>query len=362
VTLAEDVLAVRSSVTLADGAHLTCVRVGGRHALDALDRISPRELFARPGQMVHTLLLDEAARPFADLYIACDEDDYLILAEGPSGAELVEHVRRHAIDLDIALEDLSATHALVSLNGPYAWELLAEVASPDVIGLPYLGFFHEGRFTCFRGGRTGEYGYDLLIARGELAGVRAALLEAGAPFDLREVGLDAIDLCSLENGFFNVHRDALPGLTPIELQLQWRVSYHRTYPGSAALAARRAVATQRSVMIASRDPIDDRGLPPGGSAAEGRRGSIDRELAVELAGERVGAIIQVGKSPVRDEWLALAVVDRDIAHPGIAFTIGGVHARSVSSPAINNRSAYVDPQRHSYATRERDTFPGLVRP
>jgi len=343
MTLAEDVLAVRTAVTLADGAHLACVRVGGRHALDALDRISPRDLFARSGQMVHTLLLDDAARPFADLYVACDEDDYLLVAEGLSGAELVEHVRGHAVDLEITLDDLSATHAFVSLNGPYAWELLAAIASPDVIGLPYLGFFHEGRFTCFRGGRTGEYGYDLLIPRGELATVRAALLEAGARFDLREVGLDALDLCALENGFFNVHRDGLAGLTPIELQLQWRVSYHRTYPGSAALVARRAVATQRSVMVASREPID-------------------RDASVELAGERVGAIINVCKSPVRDEWLALAVVDRDIAHPGIEFTVGGVQVNSVSSPAINNRSAYVDPQRHSYLTRDRDTFPPLVRP
>ena len=343
MTLAEDVLAVRTAVTLADGAHLACVRVGGRHALDALDRISPRDLFVRPGQMVHTLLLDDTARPFADLYIACDEDDYLLVAEGPSGAELVEHVRSHAVDLEITLDDLSATHAFISLNGPYAWELLAAVASPDVIGLPYLGFFHEGRFTCFRGGRTGEYGYDLLIPRGELTTVRAAVLEAGAQFDLREVGLDALDLCALENGFFNVHRDGLAGLTPIELQLQWRVSYHRTYPGSAALVARRAVATQRSVMVASREPID-------------------RDASVELAGERVGAIINVCKSPVRDEWLALAVVDRDIAHPGIEFTVGGVRVRSVSSPAINNRSAYVDPQRHSYLTRDRDAFPPLVRP
>lgn len=343
MTLAEDVLAVRTAVTLADGAHLACVRVGGRHALDALDRISPRDLFVRPGQMVHTLLLDDAARPFADLYVACDEDDYLLVAEGLSGAELVEHVRGHAVDLEITLDDLSVTHAFVSLNGPYAWELLAAVASPDVIGLPYLGFFHEGRFTCFRGGRTGEYGYDLLIPRGELATVRAALLEAGAQFDLREVGLDAIDLCALENGFFNVHRDGLVGLTPIELQLQWRVSYHRTYPGSAALVARRAVATQRSVMVASREPID-------------------RDASVELAGERVGAIVNVCKSPVRDEWLALAVVDRDIAHPGIEFTVGGVRVNSVSSPAINNRSAYVDPQRHSYLTRDRDAFPPLVRP
>jgi aminomethyltransferase len=351
VSLTDDVLAVRTAVTLADGAHLTCVRVAGRHALDALDRISPRELFARPGQMVHTLLVDDSARPFADLYIACDEDDYLLLAEGVTGAQLADHVRRHAGDLEVTTEELATTHAFLTLNGPYAWELLAAVASPDVIGLPYLGFFHEGRFTCFRAGRTGEYGYDLMIPHPDVAAIRAAIVATGAQFDLREIGLDAIDLCSFENGFFNVRRDAQPGLTPVELQLQWRVSYHRTYPGSAAVVARRATATRRSIMLAAREPID-------------------RDAAVELAGEGggvaggtpVGSIVHAARSPVRDEWLALAVVDRDLAHPGIAFTVGGIAAHSTSSPAINNRSAYVDPQRHSYVTRANDKFPPLVRP
>ena len=35
-------------------------------------------------------------------------------------------------------------------------------------------------------------------------------------------------------------------------------------------------------------------------------------------------------------------------------------ARSLSAPAINNRSLYVDPQRHSYQARSDGSFPPLV--
>src|SRR5258705_299286 len=70
---------------------------------------------------------------------------------GLDGAALPPSLRRRAARLDATVADLSPTHAFVCLDGPYAWELLADVTAPDVIGLPYLGFFHEGRFTCFRG-------------------------------------------------------------------------------------------------------------------------------------------------------------------------------------------------------------------
>jgi len=43
------------------------------------------------------------------------------------------------------------------------------------------------------------------------------------------------------------------------------------------------------------------------------------------------------------------------------FTVGGVPASTLSAPAIDNRSLLVDPQRHSFATRDTDRFPPLVR-
>jgi hypothetical protein len=69
-----------------------------------------------------------------------------------------------------------------------------------------------------------------------------------------------------------------------------------------------------------------------------------------------------GASPTRGDWLAIAIVERALAHAGLdGFTVGGVPARTLSAPAIDNRSLLVDPQRHSFATRDTDRFPPLVR-
>jgi glycine cleavage system aminomethyltransferase T len=231
---------------------------------------------------------------------------------------------------------------------------LAELTSPEVIGLPYLGFFHERsersglEMTCFRAGKTGEYGYDLWIPRDRIAGVRDRLAEVGRAFDLATISPDALEVAALENWFWNPRRDVRAGLTPIELQLQWRVTYGRAFPGSDALAARRRTARQRVVLAVSpAELVDD---------------------APITAGDRtVGAVLHAAWSPTLEHWLAMALLDRPIAHAGLAGLVahtpsGAAPLRTMSAPALTNRSLFVDPQRHSYATRDGEAFPPLVRP
>ncbi|HEY4244136.1 MAG TPA: hypothetical protein VGM88_30190 [Kofleriaceae bacterium] len=344
MSVALDVRALRTSAALAPGDHLACVRVKGDGGHALLDRVSPRELFLRTGQLLHTLLLDDDAAPVADVYLGCDEDDYLVIAEGMSGAEVCAYLSARAEGLAVELVDTSATHAFLCLGGPYAWEVLAEVTAPDVIGLPYLGFFHDPRFACFRGGKTGEYGYDLLVPRANLAAVRAQILEAGARFEVAPISERALEVAQLENAFWNARREVRPGLTPVELQLQWRVTAGREFPGSAALEARRRAAATRTVLVAA-----------AGELAEG---------AGIFAGERrIGEVLHAEWSPMREDWLGLALVERPLAHAGLVglHADGGVACRTISAPALNNRSLYVDPQRHAWATRATDAFPPLVR-
>ena len=63
--------AVRRSVALSRMDHVAAVRVSGRDAFAALDRLLPAELFVRDGRMLHTLVLNENARPEADAYLCC---------------------------------------------------------------------------------------------------------------------------------------------------------------------------------------------------------------------------------------------------------------------------------------------------
>jgi glycine cleavage system aminomethyltransferase T len=350
VSLENEMRALRASVGFSDGATRprTCLRLAGRDAFAAVEAICPRELFIRDGQMLHTLLLDERAKPVADVYVCADGEDFLLICEGPDAETLSSLIAaRCPGGADLKVENLTADHELLSLDGPYAWELLSEVISPEVIGLPYLGFFRGPDFVCFRAGTTGEFSYDLLIAKDAVPAWRTRILKIGAAFDLAPVSAAALDLCALENFFFNIRRDVTSEVTPVELQLQWRISYKKDYVGSEAARRRRREKTRRAVLVAAREEIGagDTIKDPDGGAS-------------------IGTVVQGAFSFDRKEWLGLALVDLPHASTGVAVVLrsGGRNAGGtvISAPALNNRSLYVDPQRHNYATRDRDAFPPLI--
>ncbi|HVK66041.1 MAG TPA: glycine cleavage T C-terminal barrel domain-containing protein [Polyangium sp.] len=348
MSMDDEIRALRTSVALAAGDHVTCLRVEGEGAYEALDHVVACDLFLQDGQMRPSLLLDEEARPFADIHVARDDESFFLLAEGPPPEELVAFLeKRFPAGVEATVERCDGT--LLSLHGPYAWELCTTVFGPDVGSLPYLAFYRADDGVFFRSGKTGEYGYDLLIPASKIETVREALLREGAAFDLALASLPALDQCGLENGFFNIRREGRAGLSPLELGLQWRVSYRKEYVGSAALRARReAGAKARVVWAVASAPV-----------AEGDEVFLDEQ--------RIGHVLVSGFSVIRGEWVALLLLDRPYAYAGIeryeAHSAGERRPiRTLSTPLVNNRSLYVSPQRHSYRTRDESKMPPFVLP
>lgn len=341
-----EIMAIRTGVAWTSDPPVVCLRVSGDDAFTAMDRACAADLLVRDGQVRPSVLLDEQGRVFADVYVGMDDDAYLLIAEGPTADHLADHVRACAPPgAKLSIEDLTASHAPLSVHGPYAWELIGELLGPDLIGLPYLYFYRTEGILCLRGGKTGEYGYDLFVPRERAAEIQGRLLEKGAAFDLAQVGLEALSQCSLENGFFDVRREGRHGLTPIELGLQWRVSYNKEYVGSAPLAAQRASGVARRVTYMTAEA------------------PLAEDDPVWLDDTRIGHVLSAGSSPVTKTHVAIALLDRPCFHAGIdRFTAGAARApvATVSPPVLVNRSLYINPQRHAWATRDRDNFPPPV--
>jgi aminomethyltransferase len=347
MSFAEECIALRESVGISRLDDLAHVRIRGADAWERLDGVLPGRLKLRDGQLLLTLLLDDDGLPLADAYLGWDDEEFFMLADGLAPEALVEHLRRHfPAEHGFEVEDRSASHAIVALDGPFAWELLGAGLDPEAIGLPYLSFYHGDGWLCYRAGRTGEYGYGIIVEAGAAAALEARLVDAGRAFDARRVGLQALDQCALENWFFNVRREGRAAVTPIELQLQWRVVYDKDYVGAEALRRRRRDGPRQrlTTLLASAD--------------------IATGEDVMLDGRVVGRVVNAGFSPVRGDWVALALLDIACAHPGIAaFRCGAdaVPCRSVAPPLLNNRSLAVSPQLHSYQTRHEIDFPDHVR-
>lgn len=344
-----EIRTIRSAVAL-HRPGFAQVAVRGPAAYEVVDAVSTRDLFVRTGQILHSLILAEDGTVEADLYVCPEAGGLLLLADGIDGTALIATLQRHAPAGEVSYEDRSATHSLVALEGPYAWELATAIGGPELVTLGYMQrsavYSREG-VTCFRVGTTGEYGYVLQVPHGQLDGFLGDVKSVGERFDLRAVSRAALDRCALENGFYCPRHRGVRSLGPLELQLQWRVTYDRVYRGSAALREARGRDDWRRVAwVLGR--LEDPAPVSGGVV---RRG--EDEVGVLLAGHR---------SPVLECFVGLALLDRSLAHPWIDgfFTADGCELRTEAPPLLHNRSLFVDPRKHIYAARAQDTFPPLV--
>ena len=339
--------AIRTAVAMTVDRTTCVVRLSGPDARAAALWLLPSRLYLRDAQARQSLLLDQDGRPIADVVVCADDEDYLLLVEGLGRDALLAHLRANTVGRDVRIDDLGEELAVISVMGPWAWELLAEVLGPDLVALPYLNLFRIDEGYCVRAGKTGEYGYELLVRHGEAPGVLARLRERGAELDLVEVDPADVALARFEAWFFDpAHVPA--GVTPIELQLQWRLAPDRDHLGRAAIERRRAegIARLQTCMI-----------------AEGEVVAGDRVL---LGDRTVGEVTRAARSDAAGGSLVAALVDRALAHGGIttlAIAHGGraVPARTSAPPLVDNRSLYVDPRRHAYRARDEVKVGPLVR-
>jgi glycine cleavage system aminomethyltransferase T len=227
---------------------------------------------------------------------------------------------------------------------------VATLLGPLVLGMPYLTMLERDPYRCFRAGKTGEFGYDLLVPKESVGVMRERLAEIGGPLEMKNVSLAALDLCALENWHFSMRNVAEAvekhALTPIELQLQSRVGYDRTFVGAEAVRTRRARGAHvRATSFMA--PVE-----------------LAKGQSILLGDQVVGEIVNVGFSPSRNQWVGIALLSTKIAHPHIELVVKkgeeNVTIRTATPPLLNNRSLHVDPHRHSFRTRGVDTFPSLV--
>jgi len=184
------------------------VRVRGAGAWEALDRVLTSELRLREGQLQHTLALDDAGRPFADVLLACDQDAFVLIADGPSSAELTGYLRRTRRRSRTSRSRTLANRLRCSrwtghTRGSCSrrWRgRRGRAAVPHVLS--------RSPRTLLSRRAHGEYGYGLLVPRERAGDVQAELLERGAALDGVAGTREAIEHCALENAYFNVRREA----------------------------------------------------------------------------------------------------------------------------------------------------------
>jgi aminomethyltransferase len=314
--------AIRNAAALIDISPLFKYLVTGRDAARLVNRIITRDVEKmQVGQVFYTPWCDERGKVIDDGTVSrLDEQAFRWTAADPS----LRWLRQNAAGMDVRIEDASEQVAALALQGPTSAAVLRAVAEAEIGTLKYFrvisGTIAGVRVDISRTGYTGDLGYEIWMQADAALTVWDALVRGGRPFDIRPVGMLALDVARVEAGLllidvdFNSSKKALiedQKYTPYEMGLGRLVQIDKpSFVGRRALAQERQGGPRRMIvgLEVEWDEVEriyDRlGLAPVAPAAASRV-----HVPVFRDGRQVGRATTTTWSPMLKRMIALATVD-----------------------------------------------------
>lgn len=325
--------AIRRGAGLLDAPHRGTVVLRGDDRLDLLDRLVTQAVGdMRIGSVRNAFLLTRKGRIEADLLIAHLSDKTVIDVDISRAASVAEAVDAMIFGEDVEVADVTAETYRISVHGPQAGVVLAELTQPiDVV----LDPSSSGRIVVdgaecvvIRQDTTGEVGHEWIVPKDAVAAVWERMLAVdGARFGgrrhVRPIGWYAYNMARVEAGtplfMVDFATDSLPHETGL---LGRRVSFTKgCYPGQEVVARTEHLGRPKQVLVGLVVDGDEEPFAGGQVFARADDGSM---------GDVIGGVTSSAPSPMRGlEPVALAVVRSKHAEPGRTVLVpAGGEARS----------------------------------
>ncbi|MFZ5894225.1 MAG: glycine cleavage system aminomethyltransferase GcvT [Myxococcota bacterium] len=328
--ISEEHNAVRNAAGLFDVSHMGEIHVRGPAALATVDRIITGDLTkVADGQALYTCACNEQGTILDDLIVyRRAPSDVLVVCNASNREKMVAHFKGFA-SADASIEDVSDNYALLALQGPRAFDILAILRGNTELASSLKSFhFVDTKLagievTLARTGYTGEDGVELFVAPAHAAELFRKLLEAGAAHGIRPVGLGARDTLRLEARLSLYGNDIDETTNPLEAGLGWIVKLEKAdFVGKAALLAIREKGLSRKLV---------------GFEMTGRGIARHGYPLTDSAGQVIGVCTSGGPSPTLGKSIGLGYVETRLSEVGTAIA---VDCRGKSVPAVIVRTPF----------------------
>ena len=252
--------AIRNGASVYDLCPMVKYSVAGPDATAYLNRLTIRNAAKLSvGGVQYTAWCDDAGKVLDDgTLFRLSETEYRICCQERHLPWLLDS----ALGFDVAVAELTENIAALSLQGPCTYAVL-RAAGFDVTNLKPFRMqefsFDGGVLMISRTGFTGDLGYELWTTPAHALALWDRLFAAGAPWGLRAIGSQALDLARIEAGFIITNMDFVPAhqavredrvRSPFELGLEWMIDWDRGhFTGRRALLAERDAKSSKWAMV-----------------------------------------------------------------------------------------------------------------
>ena len=302
--------AVRNGVGLFDVSHMGEFIVSGSGALDFLQKMTINDVGALvPGQAQYSAMCHDDGGLVDDLLVYRRESDYMLVVNAANIAGDFTWLQSHA-GPEVSLRDISASTALIAVQGPLSRQALEGALSIDLAALEFYHFReldHQGQaMTLSRTGYTGELGYELYLGSAAAANMWDELLTYGQALGIQPAGLGARDTLRLEMKYCLYGNDISVRTNPIEAGLGWITKLDKgPFIGSEALSGVKHEGPSRRLVCLK---MLERAIPRPG-------------YSIYAGGQEVGSVTSGTQSPTLKRGIALGYVARGHTKAGTQLEI-----------------------------------------
>ena len=324
-------MAVRTGVGIFDVSHMGDIRLAGRQALAAVQRISMNDASRLAiGQAQYSALLYPQGTFVDDVIVhRLGEDEYLLVINAGTREKDFNWVRDNTHQFDCEVENLSDDFTQIAIQGPRGVDLVQKLTDADLSGVK---FYWVTRGTLCglkniliaRTGYTGEDGFEIYIPSDQETSARVwnEVLAAGKEFGVLPCGLGARNTLRLESKLPLYGHEISDTINVWEAGLERFCKMEKPeFVGRAALEQSKAAGLKR-VLVGLE--MVERGI-----ARDGYR-------ILNTSGQEVGYVTSGSYAPFLKKNIALAYVPPDLLGPGTEVLVEirnqGVKAEVVPTP------------------------------
>lgn len=299
---------VREAVGVFDVSHMGEFLVEGPKALELIQKVTSNDASKLTvGKAQYSCFPNETGGIVDDLIVyRVKEEVYLLVVNASNIEKDWTHISKYNAAIGATMRNISDDYSLLAIQGPKAVAAMQALSSVDLSGIAFYNFV-VGDFAGIphviisATGYTGSGGFEIYCRNDEVNRIWDKVLEAGAEYGIKPVGLAARDTLRLEMGYCLYGNDIDDTTSPIEAGLGWITRFNKDFVNSTALAKTKESGPDRKLVAFE---LNERGIPRQGYEI------LDDD------GKVIGKVTSGTMSPSLEKGIGLGYVPAGYTDPG----------------------------------------------
>ena len=268
---------VRNNVGVFDVSHMGEFLIEGPNALNLIQSVSSNDASKLTvGKAQYSCLPNEQGGIVDDLIIYKVKEETYLLVVNASNIEKDWDWIVSKNTMGAEMKNISDAYSLLAIQGPKAVEAMQTLTSVDLSSIAFYNFV----VADFAGiehviisatGYTGSGGFEIYCKNSEVKQVWDKVLEAGASYGIKPIGLAARDTLRLEMGYCLYGNDIDDHSSPIEAGLGWITKFTKSFTNSEALKTEKEEGPKRRLVGFE---LQERGIPRKDYTVEDASGNV----------------------------------------------------------------------------------------